>query len=484
MRRDKEELIVVEFNAGPGSGLRRKLKSLGAVKRNTVLALALAGYALLIWACLLMPQTALVSVPLVACLVASVLFACPRDEILVSKHGLSFPSTLSLHLQQARVRMWTELDKVEVLTPQSHPLETHRLKASALRLQFQSGAQVVLPLSSFSAESLELFVAAIEKWSQDCNDARLLHVPQLFRLEQSSTSLDDGSYTRFWEEQLANNYSFSSFVPLAPHQKLQDGRITVAKELACGGFSAIYLVRHEDGRELVLKESVIPPDVDLSVRQKVRAQFEREAAILIRLHHERIARVFDHFVEGGRNYLLLEHIDGADLKELVRLNGAQKESTVLDWLAQAAAILSYLHEQQPPIIHRDIAPDNLVLTPSGKIVLIDFGAANEFVGTATGTLIGKQCYMAPEQIRGKAVPQSDIYSLGATAYYLLTGRDPEPLGVDSVQSCRPEVSTASDQLIRDMTRLDASLRLASAQEASARLAELREPAGRTKARAD
>jgi serine/threonine protein kinase len=100
---------------------------------------------------------------------------------------------------------------------------------------------------------------------------------------------------------------------------------------------------------------------------------------------------------------------------------------VVRWLLEAAKILQYLHSQSPPLIHRDVTPDNLVLARDGCLSLIDFGAANALLGTATGTLVGKQSYIAPEQFRGKAGLSSDIYSLGATVYFALTGREPEPL---------------------------------------------------------
>jgi serine/threonine-protein kinase len=89
----------------------------------------------------------------------------------------------------------------------------------------------------------------------------------------------------------------------------------------------------------------------------------------------------------------------------------------------------YLHSQTPPIVHRDLTPDNLVLSVNVGLVLIDFGAANAFIGTATGTMVGKQSYMPPEQLRGKGEPRSDIYALGCTLYFLLTGSDPMPLEI-------------------------------------------------------
>ncbi|HEY9787687.1 MAG TPA: serine/threonine-protein kinase, partial [Candidatus Obscuribacterales bacterium] len=252
-------------------------------------------------------------------------------------------------------------------------------------------------------------------------------------------------------------------------------------EIAAGGFAAIYLVRDDSGNQRILKESVLPQECDEATRERVKAQFVREATLLVRLSHPNIARVFDHFVELGRNYLILEYIEGADLRAHVRQHGRRSEEEALRWAAEIAETLSYLHQQEPPIVHRDITPDNLVLSPSGKVVLIDFGAANEFVGTATGTLIGKQSYMAPEQIRGKASPPSDLYSLGATIYFLLSGKDPEPLGVASIKAARADVSERTHQLIQDLTKLEQEQRISSAEAVLARIAECRDGLSRVPA---
>src|SRR5262249_22800632 len=160
---------------------------------------------------------------------------------------------------------------------------------------------------------------------------------------------------------------------------------------------------------------------------KAHELFNREAQLLSKLNHPQIVKVLDHFVENGRSYQLLEYLNGQDLRQHVRQNGVRREDEVLAWGIQMAEILKYLHEQDPPIVHRDVTPDNFVLRQDGSIVLIDFGAANEFVGNATGTLVGKQAFISPEQFRGKSVTASDIYALGGTLHFLLTGEDPEAL---------------------------------------------------------
>lgn len=192
--------------------------------------------------------------------------------------------------------------------------------------------------------------------------------------------------------------------------------------------------------------------------------FAREAEILKALKHPYIANVLDNFVERGRDYLVLEFVPGESLRQIVRKSGAQSEQTVLKYAEKIAHILDYLHDQDPPIIHRDLTPDNLVVCQNGEIVLIDFGAANSFVGAATGTIVGKQAYIAPEQFRGKATIQSDIYALGGTLHFLLTGEDPEALSVSHPQTIRKDVSDQVDELVANCTAIDTTNRIKSADE--------------------
>jgi serine/threonine-protein kinase len=216
------------------------------------------------------------------------------------------------------------------------------------------------------------------------------------------------------------------------------GRFTVDRQLAFGGFSAIYLVRDEKRNLFILKEAVVPDDAELALKEEASRLFEREAKLLSSLKHPKIARVFDNFVENGRQYLILQYIPGEDLRQLVRKNGAQKEQAVLKWSLDLADVLAYLHNRPVPVVHRDISPDNLILDEQNILHLIDFGAANLFLGTATGTMIGKQAYMAPEQFRGKANTKSDVYGFGCTLHFLLTGKDPEAL-----TACRPSALNAA-----------------------------------------
>jgi serine/threonine protein kinase, bacterial len=172
--------------------------------------------------------------------------------------------------------------------------------------------------------------------------------------------------------------------------------------------------------------------------------------------------------------MVLDSINGQNMRQLVKTSGAQHQLDVLNWAFTLTDILAYLHGQSPPLIHRDLTPDNIVVDSDGTIMLIDFGAANELLGTATGTLVGKQCYISPEQFRGKALPISDLYSLGATLYYLLTAHDPEALASSSPREVTPYISPELDKLICDLTATDPKDRPQTARDVKLRLERVNE----------
>ena len=167
--------------------------------------------------------------------------------------------------------------------------------------------------------------------------------------------------------------------------------------------------------------------------------------------------------------MVLARVNGVNLRNYINDKGAVSEKQTLTWIKQLAEVVDYLHSQDPPVIHRDLTPENLVLDIRGSLVLIDFGSANEFLGTVTGTLVGKPSYISPEQFSGKANKQSDLYSVGAVMSFLLTGKDPTPLAVAQIKDTLPTVDTKLSELVSDLMNLDSKHRLQSAKELLARL---------------
>ncbi len=380
------------------------------------------------------------------------------DTIYATKSGIAFPILLLFQTRFHRNKEWNDLIAADVIEGDNK---------QTLELAFRDDSRVSLQRHDMKNAELEQLLLAIELWGTNCQRS-----PNLIDFQRSlqTAALNESiGYTRIWEEELGRRFSTTAFMPLEPGQELRNGRLKVVRQLAFGGLSAIYLVE-TDGSELaVLKEAVVPSAVDEETMKAATARLEREFKTLTSLKHQNITAVRDYFVENNRNYLMLNYVNGQDLRQLVKQHGPRSENEVREWGITLASVLTYLHNHEPPILHRDFTPDNVVLQNDGQLVVIDFGAANEFIGQATGTLIGKQAYIAPEQLRGKAQPSSDIYALGASLFFLLTGRDPKPLAVAHPKSVIPEISTEFDDLIATCTAFEPNMRFSSADEVLAAL---------------
>ncbi len=407
--------------------------------------------------------TTLMAIPVVSIVLSAI---CEDDRLLVSAEGMSFPLLMLPGLGFRRERLWSDLASVHLAWEGASDYGP----GDSLTLFFRSGGKVTLRLRDLPSEDLEQFLLAIEVWGTNCaRQAELIAFQN--NLQNLNKGLPHLSYTQMWEEELARRFNTTAFVPLEPNKLLKDGHLRIVRQLAFGGLSAIYLAQKDERALVVVKEAVVPAGADSQAKAKALELFEREAELLERLKHEQIAKVLEHFQEEGRNYLLLEYIHGQDLRQFVKQNGPQLEARVLTWIEEITDILEYLHGQDPPIIHRDLTPDNLVLKDDGRITLIDFGAANEFVGTATGTLVGKQSYIAPEQFRGKASTASDLYALGATVYFLLTGEDPEALCQATLDG-KADVTPGLREIVSGLTAMDAEKRLQPASKVKQMISQI------------
>ena len=154
---------------------------------------------------------------------------------------------------------------------------------------------------------------------------------------------------------------------------------------------------------------------------------EAEIVLLSRISHPQIVRLIDSFVERNRAFLVFNRIAGVNLRQHIEEKGKLTPDAVLQLAQLMVDILAYLHSSNPPIIHRDFTPDNLIIDDAGHLTLVDFTIA-EPAGPGMGRPpAGKPAYMPPEQYGGDTVEQSDIYAMGGTLYFALTGQDPEPL---------------------------------------------------------
>ncbi|HXG66700.1 MAG TPA: serine/threonine-protein kinase [Blastocatellia bacterium] len=236
---------------------------------------------------------------------------------------------------------------------------------------------------------------------------------------------------------------------LQPGAALQN-RYLILKQIGQGGMGAVY--RAKDQRlntTVALKETFFQDDVLLRA-------FQREAHLLAGLKHPALPKVSDHFTEGAGQYLVMEYIEGDDLESMLKRRGAPfAVGQVLGWAEQLLDALDYLHSRQPPIIHRDIKPQNLKLTDRGQIILLDFGLAKGAIGetfrpASDVSVFGYTPTYAPlEQVqRAGTDARSDLYSLAATLYVLLTGVTPPDAltRAGAVLNVRPDPLLPADQV--------------------------------------
>jgi Protein kinase domain/Ankyrin repeats (3 copies)/Ankyrin repeat len=205
---------------------------------------------------------------------------------------------------------------------------------------------------------------------------------------------------------------------------IPQGRYRVVRPLGRGGMRAVYEATDlRLKRAVALKETLVETD-------KLRRAFERESRLLANLRHPALPKVLDHFGEGTGLFLVMEFIPGDDLGRLLDEGRAFTPVEVLRWAGQLLDALEYLHGLDPPVLHRDIKPANLKLISPGQIVLLDFGLAKGSAGQMTHTgsssvLAYSPNYSPLEQMQGAGTDgRSDLYSLGATLYHLLTGVKP------------------------------------------------------------
>jgi len=215
-------------------------------------------------------------------------------------------------------------------------------------------------------------------------------------------------------------------------------RYLILDPVGQGGMGSVY--RAEDlrlkGRYCALKEIQIDLTSTDEQLLQAREQFHREASILARLDHPNLPKVSDFFNEGNRDYLVMDFVPGVDLQfkieEAKGKNTFLSEDQVLDWITQLCDALIYLHSQDPPVLHRDIKPSNIKITPEGLIKLVDFGLVKVMVPDDVRTITvlqgrGTAYYTPLEQYGGESghtSVRSDLYSLGATMYHLLTNQAP------------------------------------------------------------
>ncbi len=227
--------------------------------------------------------------------------------------------------------------------------------------------------------------------------------------------------------------------------KILQNRYRIDKQIGQGGMGAVYVATDERFNSIVaIKETLCMDD-------NYRKALEREARLLNSLKHAALPRVSDHFLEENSQFIVMEFIPGEDLCCILEDTGKPFDfDTIRNWTVQLLDALEFLHTQSTPVIHRDIKPQNLKVTHQGQIVLLDFGLAkgnptDAGFQTAAKSIFGySRNYASLEQIQGTGTdPRSDLYSLAATLYHLVTGQAPE----DALTRAMNVLSSQPDPLV-------------------------------------
>ncbi len=255
-------------------------------------------------------------------------------------------------------------------------------------------------------------------------------------------------------------------MPLKPGTVLQN-RYRIERSLGRGGSGAVYLCQDTRlaGKQWAIKELLCK---DASQLQSARNRFEREASLLAGLKHRNLPLISDYFSESQSQFLVMEYVEGPTLAALIEKQGPATESQALRWALELGRVLDYLHMQTPPIVFRDLKPENIMVTDERHLKLIDFGLARYFDPAAARRDTqpsGSVGYAPPEQWEDRVDERSDLYSLGATIYFVLTGKPPSPVyGSHKLKPHRGDIDPRTEELVLKCMQPDPALRPAGAGE--------------------
>ena len=235
------------------------------------------------------------------------------------------------------------------------------------------------------------------------------------------------------------------------------GKYEILKVIGRGGMSVVYLAMDKNlNKQWAVKE--VKRVANDAKNDVVVNSLLAEANLMKKLDHPNLPRIVDIIETGETLFVVMDYIEGESLEKIVQLYGPQPEEVVIDWAKQLCMVLGYLHNQNPPIIYRDMKPANVMLKPEGTLKVIDFGIAREYKidSLKDTTNLGTRGYAAPEQYEGKGQTdqRTDIYCLGVTLHHLLTGKYPEeyPYELIPITEFNPMLSGGLERIIMNCTQ--------------------------------
>lgn len=384
-----------------------------------------------------------------------VLAMCRPTHVQLSRGGIRFIFKMMPMFMQDALCPWSKIEQVSLeQTPGKASVADHRLV-----FKLTDGKKMRMRLGSISSiAGKEEILRAVERWAPG--------TPRSAEVISALQPPCDFSYTELWMEALTAPPKREKLKPLIDGAVLRDNQYTVVNMLGVGGQGTAYLAEDALSQQtVVLKEFLLPVYVDVSARRRALETFEKEARLLKELSHPNVVKLVDYFIEDHRAYLVLEHIDGKSLRNLVNQDGRLSEAEVRKLAKQMCEILHYLHSQSPPVVHRDFTPDNLILRKDGTLKLIDFNVAQQSDDpSALSSVVGKPNYLPPEQFRGSPLPESDIYALGACLQFLLTGEDPVAILSSNPSMTRDDVSEQLSNIVQKATEPELVNRFSKASE--------------------
>ena len=248
--------------------------------------------------------------------------------------------------------------------------------------------------------------------------------------------------------------------------RIIDGKYEILKELGKGGMSQVYLAT-----DLTLDKLWAIKQIDKTSEEYKctvnKEQVASEIKIMKDLSHPLLPRIVEAIDTEDYLYIVMDYIEGKTLKKVLEVSGKIDEDIVAGWMIDICNIFTYLHNQNPPIIYRDLKPANIMLKPDGTIRLIDFGIARELKRDIGDTrCLGTEGYASPEHFIGKTTERSDIFTIGTTMYHLITGHDPTqpPYEIRPIREIDRNLSSGLETIIEKCIQANPEKRYSSTEE--------------------